>query len=179
MKKIIYILLIITTPLFSQTQNNFEVETDGNIIYKNIFELGDSNKENLLNYLKTLSNITISESENDIVGEIKDLRINTKKYGNGSGFPIFLRESLSSDFLIQFKDNRYRVILKNIGFLDDVSLYSQTTFKDSDNFTYLTEFYVKNDGTLRSGKMVEKTLDVMNNHFTDLFTYKVVIDNDW
>jgi hypothetical protein len=114
----------------------------------------------------------------NIIGEIKDLRINFKKYGNSSGYPIFLRFSLSSDVLIQFKDNRYRVILKNIGFLDDVSLYSSKTFKESDNFTYLSEFYIKNDGTMRTNTMVDKTLDVMNKHFTDLFTYKVV-ENDW
>jgi len=178
MKKILYILLLITTPLFSQSKSNFEVELDGNIVYKNIFEIGNSKKEDVLKYLKTLSNFTILDSENDIIGEIKDLRINFKKYGNSSGYPIFLRFSLSSDVLIQFKDNRYRVILKNIGFLDDVSLYSSKTFKESDNFTYLSEFYIKNDGTMRTNTMVDKTLDVMNKHFTDLFTYKVV-ENDW
>ena len=176
MKNIILLFFLISTQGYSQV-SNFQVEPDGNITYKKVFEMNEFEKTDLVKYLKSLSNISIINHENEIEGELKDLRINFKKYGKG-GYPGFLRYSLSSDITIQFKDNRYRLILKNIGFLDDVTLYSTTTFKESENFTYLTEYYVKNDGTLRGGKMVERTLDVMDKHFSDLFTIKN-IDEDW
>ena len=179
MKHILLILIITTTTLYSQSSyKSFEVESDGNIVFKKVFSLSEGTKESVINYLKTLSNFDISNTDNDIEGTLKDMKVNFKKYGKGSGYPIFLRHSLSSDIRIQLKDDRYRVVISSIGFLDDVSLYSLSTYKESDNFTYLTEFYVKNDGTLRSGKMVQKTLDVIENQFTDLFTIKET-DDDW
>lgn len=177
MKHIIFSLFfLISSNLYSQV-SNFIVGNGDNIEYVKIFDLENITKDDLVSYLETISNFSISSKDEDIVGSLKDLRINFKKYGKGS-FPIFLRSSLSSDVRIQLKDSRFRLIITNIGFLDDVSLYSSSTFKDSDNFTYLTEFYVKNDGELRGGKMVERTLDVMDNHFTELFTPKIVND-DW
>ena len=179
MKHILLILIITTTTLYSQSSyKSFEVESDGNIVFKKVFSLNEGTKESVINYLKTLSNFDISNTDNDIEGTLKDMKVNFKKYGKGGGYPIFLRHSLSSDIRIQLKDDRYRIVISSIGFLDDVSLYSLSTYKESDNFTYLTEFYVKNDGTLRSGKMVQKTLDVIENQFTDLFTIKET-DDDW
>ena len=142
--------------------------------------MNEFEKKDLKDYLNSLSNFSIVNSENEIIGQLKDLRINFKKYGKG-GFPSFLRNSLSSDVTIQFKDNRYRLILKNIGFLDDYSYgytISTLTVIDSDNFTLLSEYYVKKDGTLKDGKMVERTLDVMDKHFSDLFSVRK-IKEDW
>ena len=179
MRYYVFLFLLLTTSGFSQI-SNFQVESDGNISYKKIFEMNEFEKNDLIDYLNSLSNFSIISSENEILGQIKDLRINFKKYGKG-GYPVFLRNSLSSDVIIQFKDNRYRLILKNIGFLDDVSYgvtVSSVTVIDTDNFTSLSEYYVKKDGTLRDSKIVERTLDVMDKHFSDLFTIKK-IDEDW
>lgn len=176
--KLLLFLLLITTTIYSQSSyKSFQVESDGNIVFKKVFSLKEGKKESLINYLKRLSNFDISNIDNDIEGKIKDMKVNFKKYGKGTGYPIFLRHSLSSDVRIQLKDDRYRVVISSIGFLDDVSLYSLSTYKESDNFTYLTEFYVKNDGTLRSSKIVKKTLDVIENQFIDLFTIKET--DDW
>ena len=177
MKLIIYTFLFLLSSNLQSQVSNFNVGNGDNIEYVKIFDLESLTKDDLINYLETISNLKISSKEEDIVGSLKDLKINFKKYGKGS-FPIFLRYSLSSDVRIQLKDSRFRLIITNIGFLDDVSLYSTSTFKESDNFTYLTEFYVKNNGELRSGKMVERTLDVMDKHFTELFTPKKLND-DW
>tara|TARA_B110000259_G_C13913497_1_gene361853 strand:+ start:327 stop:860 length:534 start_codon:yes stop_codon:yes gene_type:complete len=177
MKKLTIVFLLFTSYLISQN-SNFIVESDGNIVFKKVYVLEDNNKINLVNYLKTLSNIQITESDNEITGTIEDLRINFKKFGKKGGYPIFLRYSLSSNFRIQLKENKYRLIISNIGFLDDVSLYSSITYKESDNFTYLTEYYVKNDGSIRNNKMTIRTLDAIDKHLTTLFTIKQ-IDDDW
>ena len=176
MRKITIILFLFTSFLNSQN-SNFIVESDGNIVLKKVFE-ANNNINGLVKYLKTLSNIKLLESKNEITGQIENLRINYKKYGEKGSYPTFIRNSFSSDFRIQIRENRYRLIISNIGFLDDVSLYSSITYKESDNFTYLTEYYVKNDGSIRDSKMAIRTLDAINNHLTKLFTIKQ-IDDDW
>lgn len=177
MKRLTIILFLFTSFLSSQN-SNFIVESDGNIVLKKVLTLSNNNKISLVKYLKTLSNIKLKESNDEITGQIENLRINFKKYGEKGGYPIFLRYSFSSDFRIQLKENRYRLIISNIGFLDDVSLYSSTTYKESENFTYLTQYYVKNDGSIRNNKMSKRTLNTIENHLTTLFTIKK-IDDDW
>ena len=156
MRKLMLYLLFIPLVIFGQTEyNGFSVEGDNNMTFKHVFEFKETqSKQNLVKYLKTLSSVKILDAKSDINGNIVDLDINKKKYGDGKGYSGFMRYDLSSDFLIEFKENKYRVILKDIGFMDNMSLYSMSTFKESDNYNSISDFYVKKDGTIRQSKIM-------------------------
>lgn len=180
MKKITFLILLISSLINGQTEySGFTVEGDNNMTFKHVFELKETqSKQDLMRYLKTLSSVKISDAESDISGSIEGLKINKKKYGDGKGYSGFMRYDLSSDFLIQFKNNRYRIILKDIGFMDNTTLYSMSTFKESDNYTSISNFYVKKDGTIRQSKIMLRGLELLQNQFIDMFTIKEVND-DW
>jgi hypothetical protein len=183
MKRIIYLILLTSSTLISQTElNNFEIESDNNIVYKRVFDNKGKSKEDIISFFKSLSNVNIKKTSDYLEGNIKDMNINYKKYGGKyMNTLILLNQKMNSKIKIQFKENNYRVILRDMKFYDDVSLYSTTTLKESDNITHFSDFMVKKKkGQLRKSKTLRKGLEYMDKHFKDVFTYnKSDSDNDW
>jgi hypothetical protein len=183
MKKILYLILFTTSTLISQTElNNFEIESGNNIVYKRVYENKGNSKEDIISFFKSLPNINITNISDDVEGNIKDMNINYKKYGGRyMNTLILLNQKMNSKIKIQFKDNNYRVILRDMKFYDDVSLYSTTTLKENDNVTHFSDFMVKKKkGQFRKSKTLRKGLEYMDNHFKDIFTYnKSKSDDDW
>ena len=176
------VLLFISFYSFGQNDfYNFYVnEDDATAVYRKVFESNNIKKKDFINYLNSLSNITLIETDgDDLLGEIKGMIINYKKYG-GTLFSIpgYLLDELSASIRIQFKDDRYRVTIKNMKF------YSSSTVDvgfgitvDTDN-NFSENAVNKRKGTLRQN--FKKGMLFMDSHFNDIFTYKEnKEDNDW
>lgn len=147
MKKILGLLLLCTlflTKAFGQESvNNFQV-VDSEVVWKNIFET-TMTFEQLVEKIKESGLLEkIELGENKIMGELKELEPDIV----GAGYtkmnaPIYITRSYVSGFtVIEFKEGKYRVILKRI-------LFSQ---KFSDPLTKQGEKTSLEEMSLKNGK---------------------------
>lgn len=131
MKKLILSILVFV-PLFSMSQtvdslqkiiDNFKVENK-TVSYVSVHTIEGTTKDELkklmLRKLSSDSKLTISSSitiDDQIDGAFKELVLDYKKYGF-SYFNIasWILHPASGSFTIQFKDDRYRIIIKGIQF---------------------------------------------------------------
>lgn len=161
---------------------NFQFDEDSKLIYQNIFT-NDSiiTVSDIYNFLNKKSNLkNLIKGENSLSGEIFDMVVDYKKYGGTyMNSLILLNHKMSGNFIIELKDNRYRLTIKNIKFLDDFSLYSINTYKESDNLTYLEEMVVnKKKVAIKNTRTILQGLQYLDSHFTDFFKHRSV-SNDW
>lgn len=182
MNKILCLLILSSLSIYSQKQiNNFEIEDGTNIVYKRVFEMKENSKEEIVSFFQSLSNVQISDVSDELIGEIEDMNINYKKYGGKyMNTLILLNQKMNSKIKVQFKDDKYRIILRDIKFYDDVSLNSLSTLKESDNITHFSDFMVKKKkGEFRTSKILLKGLEYMDLYFNDFFTYKESKSDDY
>jgi len=191
MKKILITLSILITSITSFSQDeltsmeNFVIENNS-VVYKKVFELPNQTetelKKNILSFISKVPNVSnVRVIGDEIFGDINNLKVNYSKYG-GSYMTtlILLNHSMFGKLIVQTKDNKYRVLIKDIYFIDDVSLLSMTTKKEMDNRTDFTYFVTKNDKSeFRTNNTFKKGLGYMNNYFTEIFTYSNTIKENW
>ena len=171
--------MILTTPLFSQTSYyNFEINNDeGTAIYKKVFEMDNINKEGIINYIKSLSHITFTKTDEELDGKIKGMIINYKKYGVKKGsMPIFINGEFSANLRVQFKDDKYRITLKNMKFANRTNTYEN-------DYNFSVNAVNRRKGVLKVSSKIfltGKAMIYMDKHFNDIFTYKDDnSDDDW
>lgn len=191
MKKLLITLSILITSITSFSQDeltsleNFVIENNS-VVYKKVFELPNQTetelKKNILSFISKVPNVSnVRVIGDEIFGDINNLKVNYSKYG-GSYMTtlILLNHSMFGKLIVQTKDNKYRVLIKDIYFIDDVSLLSMTTKKEMDNRTNFTDFITKNGRSeFRSGNTIIKGIGYMNSYFTELFTYSNTIKENW
>ena len=191
MKKIIIILSILIVSITSYSQDeltsleNFVIENNS-VVYKKVFELPNQTetelKKNILSFISKVSNVSnVRVIGDEIFGDITNLKVNYSKYG-GSYMTtlILLNHSMFGKLIVQTKDNKYRVLIKDIYFIDDVSLLSMTTKKEMDNRTDFTYFVTKNDKSeFRTSNTFKKGLGYMNNYFTEILTFSNTTKDNW
>ena len=98
---------------------NFEIENDNKIAYKKVFELEDNSKEDIIEYFKINSDIEIKITSDELIGEIKGVKIDYKKYGGTEmNTMTVLNYKMFAKIKIQFREDRYRVILREIIFMN-------------------------------------------------------------
>lgn len=161
---------------------NFHLK-DGNIVFENIYEFPnyskDSLKNNLAKFLQFTSSIgDLKEISDGFTGTIKGLKINYKKYGGKyMSTWIILNHSMFGNFIIEIKEGKYRLIIKDIYFIDDVSLAALDTKNPDFNKTNFSEIATRKNRT-RFGidRIVIKGLEYMKKDLTEKF--KLVIDKD-
>ena len=191
MKKILIICSVIVVSLQSYSQDGntsiegFLIENNG-VVYKKVFELPNQSetelKKNILSFISKVPNVSnVRIVGDEIFGDITNLKVNYKKYGGSyMSTLIILNHSMFSKLIVQTKENKYRVLIKDIYFIDDVSLLSLNSKKEMDNRTDFTDFITKNGRSeFRSSNTIIKGIGYMNNYFTELFTYSNTTKENW
>jgi len=167
--KTIYLLLVL--PFCLAAQHNFEA-IDNNVIWEQIFEDTVSTKDLIVQINKNISqkNSAILEDKNTYGQSTYMDLIKDKK-----SLSAFFKQQARFGYSVEFKENKYRVTVRNIAFKGiAISLYGVTN--DSD--TYLDASLIRSrDGQLRKNKMSNKVLNQLNIAFTKIFTYKA--EKDW
>ncbi len=133
MKSIIIFFCSIFFFSFNLTEtDNFTIE-NGKVIWQKVYET-DLTNENLIGRIKTSGQFeNISENEESLTAKINQLSMDFKGYGvSEMSTPMYVSRSYVKTFvLIQFKEKRYRVTLKNIKFVqkyeDALTKEGQTT----------------------------------------------------
>jgi hypothetical protein len=176
------LLQLISNKSYSQettvaSLSNFYIENN-TVVYKRVFDLPNQNekevKDALLKFINKVPNVSnVRESGNEIFADISNMKINYQKYG-GSYMTtlILLNHSMFAKLIVQIKDNKYRILIKDIYFIDDASLQSLTSKKEMDNKTDLTPVITKAHASeFKSSSIIVKGMGYLNSQFTDLFTY--------
>lgn len=191
MKKILITLIIVVLSISSYSQDgntsveSFIIENNG-VVYKKVFELPNQSetelKKNILSFISKVPNVSnVRILGDEIFGDISNLKVNYKKYGGSyMSTLIILNHSMFGKLIVQTKENKYRVLIKDIYFIDDVSLLSLNSKKEMDNRTDFTDFITKNGRSeFRSSNTIIKGIGYMNNYFTELFTYSNTTKENW
>lgn len=191
MKKIIVLLTLTIVSLSSYSQEgtnfveNFVIENNG-VVYKKVFDLPNQSetelKKNILSFISKVPNVSnVRVIGDEIFGDISNLKVNYKKYGGSyMSTLIVLNHSMFGKLIVQTKDNKYRVLIKDIYFIDDVSLLSLNSKKEVDNRSDFTNFITKNDRTeFRTSNTIIKGIGYMNSYFTELFTFSNLPKENW
>jgi hypothetical protein len=98
--------------------DNFLIE-NGQVLWQKVYE-SDLTKEQLIEQIKSSGQFeNISENGENLSAEINQLSMDFKGYGiSEMSTPIYVSRSYVQAFaLIEFKEKRYRVTLKNIKFV--------------------------------------------------------------
>lgn len=191
MKKILITLSIIILSYTSYSQDGntsvegFVIENNG-VVYKKVFELPDQSetelKKNILSFISKVPNVSnVRIVGDEIFGDISNLKVNYKKYGGSyMSTLILLNHSMFGKLIVQTKDTKYRVLIKDIYFIDDVSLLSMNSKKEMDNRTDFTDFITKNGRSeFRSSNTIIKGIGYMNSYFSELFIYSTTTKENW
>ena len=179
------LLLSIASVCFSQTTDSVQYVIDKYIVegrsatYVSLYDMpGLSQKEIKDLVIKKLSTdpklsiIQASISDDQIEGSFKDLPIDFRKYGYKWGnVALWILHPASASFTIQFKENKYRVVLKGI---------KTTVATNSMEFNFNNDFVNKSgklsavdkDNSRRSYYSFGKTMDGM-------FDVRTKSKNDW
>jgi hypothetical protein len=146
-----YILLLLTTfSCLAQIKHpTTEFYLENNKVYwQHIYEVPNKNTEELIKYFQkeVMNNIKLDNFQlldNTISFEINDDKINFKKYGGTTmGTVMFIMDYYKYLVVIDFKDEKYRVTIKDI-FIDNK--YFGTSIH---SFGYLEEYITKKKNTL-------------------------------
>jgi hypothetical protein len=179
LKPLVFIstLIIFSSRVSSQTLHNFFIENEG-VIYKRVFDLpketGLNEKTEVLKFISKVPHVSnVREVGDEILGDITNMKINYKKYGGTSmSTMILVKGSMFGKLIVQIKENKYRVIVKDIYFIDDQSLYSMMSKKEMDNRTDFTNSITKDNRTqFRSSSTIVTGVGYVDSYLTDIFTY--------
>ena len=152
---------------------NFVIEDDGSVFYKKIFSFEkDITEEKIINYFINLPNIKFDEGDiirqtvvgtnGDVNGVLNSLVISPKKYGiEFEEFSFDNKILLNANLILQFKNNRYRVLIHSFE-LREVGDAIFTTF----------EMDFIEDGEFINHTDLRRILQTVNLHLNDLFTVK-------
>ena len=166
---LIIIVLLGNISLKAQNGVNNFYEKENTIYWQKIYKT-DLNKKAIINAFKESGIFsTIIIDNNKLTGTVSNFKNNYKLAGyNGWQTPIFISDSYVQCYaIIDIKENRYRVTLKNINFkrkfdpaeseveecypIEDYALKNQTKIKSSFqklsskilNFTFTNKFQIK------------------------------------
>lgn len=167
--------LIITN--FNQTENdNFLIE--GNqVVWQKTYET-ELSKESIIEKIKAAGKFeNISVSEGTITAEIRDLSIDYKGYGESEmSTPMYLSRSFVKAFcMIEFKDKKYRVTLKNIKF---VQKYDDVVSKMGE-VTDTEEFALSKKNTEFKSGFLKKPSKILNYTFLKVTEFNNIDNSNW
>lgn len=170
---ILFLLPLIGLAQGNTTVGNFKLE-DQKLAHVYVYEPTDTVNVRQKVYQQLSMNPqfhNIQNEGNSITAEIKDMKIDYKKYGGKWGnTPAMLNYPINGRLLVEFKDGRYRTIVQGINCytmggwapLEDISL---NRAKDS----------------ISTVKGNIQVLSYMDKHFVDTFTMKqlATAKDDW
>lgn len=167
MKKILF--LLITFNCFSQKSaeipTTFSVE-NSIITWEKVYTLEENQSiDDLKNNLKLKMN-------SDGYGTVYDNQCKCRAASEYLGW------NFNYDYRVEQKENRYKVTIANIIFIDGItmSLYGVTTTQQSTPFE---NYILKKTGELKTGFQTKSNLECLDNYFTKQFTILKVNKKDW
>lgn len=166
------LLYLLCNPIFSQ---EFMIE-DSKVIWQNIYET-DLVFQDLLSEVKKKGIIKeFNQFENSISGEFEDVDADYKGLGYSEMLtPIYVARSyFSGTILIEFKENRYRVTLRNLILTQK---YDDAISKGGEK-TSLDFFALKKNKEFKK-MFLKAPSEILNHTFINLFTIKKKEDDDW
>jgi hypothetical protein len=181
MKKIV-LLLLIGFSGYSQIKlpnTDFNLE-NGKVYWQHIYEVPGKNSEELIKYFEKEVMINFKQDnfqiiDNTISFTINDDQINYKKYGGTSmGVVMFIRDYYKYLVVIDFKQEKYRVTIKEI-FIDN-------KFYPAPSSGYLEEYITKKKQTLFTTNNLAITgLTYIHKYFLEKFERNVneSVKKDW
>lgn len=158
MKKILFLLLIISNTVFSQNQN-FSVEKN-TLLWK--INLGDSfqvYKEKLENNPKLE---IIKSSGIQIRGNAKNLKCNC------SGVSNFMKEEFDAEFIVNLLDDKISVSVFNLRF-KSFDHYVFETVRTKVEIEPIEKYIIKKDNSIRDNRESKKILDCLDKYFDLIF----------
>ena len=168
-----FTFLLFFTLLFSQfyqiENENFLIE-NSQVVWQKTYETQLS-KATLIDKIKTVGVFeNVSVSENKLTAEIKDLSIDYKGYGESEmSTPMYLSRSAIKAFCIfEFKDEKYRVTLKNIKF---VQKYDDALSKMGE-VTEIETFALSKKNTEFKNGFSKKPSKILNYTFSKVTEFK-------
>lgn len=180
MKKIILLFLFAQIPVLAQdiepvTKYNFEL-ANGELFWQKVFEPNLENEDLIssfrLNVISTINIENLQELDNRLTFIVLDDKIDFKSYGGSWGnTAIFVQYPIKYLVMVDFKEKRYRVTVKNI-FSDMREVgFSLTEMDDI--------FAKKNKTIFRTSETVVKGIEYFHLHFLNKFDIsKIKNDND-
>ena len=171
----IFFSIIILLP--QKENENFQI-TNGRLIWQKVFN-SKMTKEDLISTIKKSGLIEIVEVKNkELIGYFRKVPLDYKGFGSSEmSTPIYInRNQLNTFVLIEFKENRYRVTIKNMqliqSFDDNTSNFKETTE---------LEFYAlrKRNSEFKKA-FLKKPAKIINYTFNKLLNFeKQVTEDKW
>lgn len=182
MKKIL-LLLLIGFSGFSQIKlpnTDFYLDA-GKVYWQHIYEVPGKKTEDLIKYFQKEVMTTIKQDNFQIIDNtasftINDDRINYKKYGGTSmGVVLFIRDYYKYLVVIDFKEEKYRVTIKEI-FIDN-KLYNA-----GQSSGFLEEYITKKKQTLfTTNNLAAVGMGYNDKYFLEKFQFNTneSVKKDW
>lgn len=177
MKIIFALLLSIAFSLPQQENENFQI-INGGLIWQKVFNT-KMTKEDMITTIKKSGLIEIVEIKNDqLIGHFRKVTLDYRGFGSSEmSTPIYIsRNFLNTFVIIEFKENRYRVTIKNMqliqSFDDNTSNFKETTE---------LEFYaLRKRNTEFKKAFLKKPARIINYTFNKLLNFeKKVTEDKW
>lgn len=159
MKNLLLIAFCLCSYISLSQNKNFVIE-NGLVYWKNIYETPIK--------LETIKTNPRLDFTTDSTGVLKK-GLPHKKY----------KEEIKAEFKIEKKDNKYRVSVFNIRFIDsfEITLYGVTNkSEDTSIETYLIR---SKDGEIRKNKKAIEMLDLLNDYLINIFDSNKEKKKDW
>ena len=168
-------MILCNTAVGQRTVNNFEIE--GGTIWRKVFETNIT-FEQLTEKIKDsglFKNMEISESK--VTGDIKQLVADYKGSGFSRGLtPIYVLGSYFKGFsIIEFKEGKYRVTLKNIVL---VQMRSDPLGEKGEE-TNLDTYALKSSKDEFKAAFMKAPSLILNHTFENKFSFKNNEKEDW
>jgi hypothetical protein len=180
MKNISFLILFIATSINAQidTAHNFNLSENLTVNYQQIFSAENITANDLKAQLSKQSGLkNIEIKDNQITGQIVDLKITYSKEGPAA--PLFLRDHFNADFTIDIKQNKYRLTLTNIVFIDRQSALAYDTDNSEVLKTKIEDLVIKRKKQIfKTSKTIDAALNYTNIYLTKYFSYNAA-NNDW
>lgn len=184
MKKII-LLLLISFNGFSQIKHP---ESDFNLFeqkvyWEHIYNVPGKNIEELIKYfqkdvLQSLSNNNLQIIDNSLSFSVNNDVVDYKKYGGTTmGTAIFVSYPMNYIVVVDFKDEKYKVVVKEITITGNIITLAGTMISTDD----ITEYFTKKKKTVfAASSNMNSNISYYDKHFLDKFTIKNnPVSKDW
>jgi hypothetical protein len=168
------LLLFALLPFLNHAQSNFFIEQN-ELIWQKVYDIKSSPEEFKNHLLKNLEFSDIEVSNDQIIATINNLKIDYKGYGKSAfSTSAYIPQS---DFhaltIIEFKDDRYRVTVKDIS-----TSWSTESLLYNDGITERIEILALNRNGFKK-RFISKDAPIINFTLNKLFKPQKPKKDDW
>jgi hypothetical protein len=181
MKKFVFITLL-SIQFHAQTKHetlNFYIE-EKEVYWQKTYDSTGSTVEDLVKnfetyVIKSMKTENLRYSENSISFFVAEAKINLKDFNKKAmTTPIFVQSWQSYLCVVEFKDNKYRVTLKEIYFTNKQS--GMGGFNDS-----FSSLIIAKDGNFKTGNNAKTSLELLESYYDKIYKPENVFKKgaDW